>query len=810
MKNSISLIEMDKHDSLAPTQKEMKSAVKKDELSNLIKQSPNRKFIGVFRIYLWFYNIVNPERMNRDIEKKKEKLVLKNEKRRAKGKNDKPYKKPWRQWFAEDIGEIPVVFDSSLARSSVDQIENYLYNKGFFNPQVSYEVDKDTLTNKAKVKYLVAPKIPYRINRIDFFIQNEAIEKIIFKDVIKKDSLIHHGDRFDLNDLHAYQTELNRNIRDHGYWMFNPSMVYFQADTNLNKYMVNLSLFVNDSRLGGNEEKQQSAIYYKRFYINNIYVNTSYPSLKDKNDNIIAIDTIDYRNKEILYQHRLRYNPKLFQRSMLIHKDSLFSVQETEITFKKLFELGSFDLVNISYNQEPIKDSSLQFLPLNAFINLNPAKNQSISFEGTSTNNDGNLGIAGSITYSHKNIFRGAEQLRISFSGGVEAQQSLDEPSQTTAYFNTIEVSPQIELIFPHFVAPFSYTRFKRILNPKTSIVANFNYQDRPDYQRTTTTSFFGYKWNSSQEINNQLNIVQVAYTKIEKTQEFQDYLDDLNNSVLEASYEDNVVPSMKYIGTFNNQLSTFQPRVFFTRFLLQEAGVLTRLMYKSFNGPENEDGEYLFNGIAFANFIKTEADMRFYNNFDENNALAMRFDIGSAWTLKNLDVLPFTDAFFVGGSNSNRAWRPRTLGPGSSIDSTGVDSYDKIGEIKLDMSLEYRFNLVSIIDLALFIDASNIWYMPRDGLTKDDPAVFNVNRFLGEIAIGSGFGVRLNFNFFLIRFDFGLQTKIPSAPIGERWIWQPKTLYNQQIDEINEINGSTLPYYRPITIFNLAIGYPF
>ena len=809
MNNKIDIVPMQKSDSLAPSRKELKFAIDKDEVTKLVRQVPNRKFLGVARIYLGFYNLVGPDKMAQDIQEKNEKTARKNEKRAAKGKKDKKYKKPWRQWFAEDIGEPPVLYDSSQAEISVSQIENYLYNKGFFNSKVNYEVVLDSVKHRAKVHYTVAPEIPYLINKIDFHIQNPEIEKIILKDVIRRDSLIHHGDRFDLNDLQKYQMALNRNIRDHGYYLFNSSMIYFQADTNLNKYSVNLSLYVNDSRLGVENSTVKKANLYKKFYLENIYINTSYPEVKDEFNHTIPYDTLVYKNKEILYQHRFRYNPKLFQRSMLLKKNGLYSVSETELTFKKLFELGSFDLVNISYERTNVSDTTKQYLPLNAFINLNPAKNQSISFEATTLNNDGNLGIAGSISYSHKNIFKGAEQLRISFSGGVEAQQALDEPDNTS-YFNTLEISPQIELIFPHFVAPFSYNRFKRILNPKTSVAINFNYQDRPDYKRTTTTSYFGYKWNSSDFINNQLNLIQVAYTKIDKSQSFQEYLDDLNNSVVEASFEDNVVPSIKYIGNFNNQLSTFQQRIFFTRFLLQEAGVFTRLMYQALDGPTNEDGQYIFNNIAFANFIKTEVDFRFYNNFDENNTLAARIDLGSAWTLKNLPVLPFTDAFFVGGSNSNRAWRPRTLGPGSTFDSTGVDSYDKIGEIKIDLSLEYRFNLVSIIDLALFIDASNIWYMPGDGLTLDDPSVFNPERFLGEIAIGTGFGVRLNFNFFLIRFDFGLQTKDPSAEIGERWLWQPKTLYNQRIDEINELNGTDLPYFRSTTIFNLAIGYPF
>ena len=235
-----------------------------------------------------------------------------------------------------------------------------------------------------------------------------------------------------------------------------------------------------------------------------------------------------------MYEHRFRYNPKLFQRALLLSKDSLYSVNNTELTFKKLFELGSFDLVNISYNQADIVDATKEFAPLDAFINLNPAKNQSVSFETTTTNNGGNLGISGSISYSHKNIFKGAEQLRISLFGGVEAQQSLDAPSNTN-YFNTIEISPEIELIFPHFVTPFNYSKFSKILNPKTSIAISYNYQNRPDYTRTTTTSYYSYKWNSSEKLNHQFNIFQISFTDIAKEPFFQKYLDELNNAVLEA-----------------------------------------------------------------------------------------------------------------------------------------------------------------------------------------------------------------------------------------------------------------------------------
>jgi hypothetical protein len=805
MSNHIDLLSS--ADSLAPKKKELKRIIKKEDLINLIRQSPNRKFLGITRMYLGFYNTINPEKLERDIKKQQVKHQKKNIKRLAKGKSEKEYKKPLREWAAVEIGELPVIYDSIIAERTVDQIENYLYNKGFFKPEVNYTTKMDSLKRRIVIDYSVEPKIPYTINKMEFLVQNPEISTIINAQILSKDSIIYKGDRFDLNDLQNYQRQLTRMIRENGFYLFNTSMVYFQADTNLNSHTVNLSLNVNDFRL--KEQDGKISNYYRKFYVNNIYINTSYPSRDYENGDPIPYDTIYYNDKSILYQHHFRYNPKLFQRALLISKDSLYSVDQTELSFKKLFELGNFDLVNISYNQTSIKDSTTNYLLLDAYINLNSAKNQSISFETTTTNNGGYLGISGAISYSHKNFFKGSEELRISLSGGVEAQQLINEET-AKSNFNTFEISPEIELLFPHFVLPFSYTRFRRILNPKTSIAINYNYQNRPDYTRTTTSSYFGYKWNSSRKINHQLNLFQISFTKIEKEQIFQDYIDELNNAVLEASYTDNVVPSTKYIGTFNNQTSSFQRNVYYTRLLLQSAGSGAVLLSELFNTKQDSLGRYTMRDIPFAHFIKTEIDFRSFTHFDENNSIAYRVDVGSAWTLKNLDVIPFTDAFFVGGSNSNRAWRPRTLGPGSSFDSTGVEAYDKIGEIKIDLSLEYRFNLVSFVDLAIFLDASNIWYMPRAGVSMDDPVIFNANRFLGEIAIGTGFGVRLNFNFFLIRFDFGLQTKDPSAPIGERWIWQPKVKYNQRVDGINAIDDRGLPHYRSTTIFNLAIGYPF
>ena len=354
MSNRTQIVYMDKHAENTTSKKEIKLSIDKDELNNLIRQNPNRKIFGVSRLYLWFYNMINPQIMANKIIKKKARIDKKNKRKASKGKEEKEYGKTWREWFAKEIGELPVIYDSSLAEISIKQMENYLYNKGFFKPNVSYEVKLDSTKRRAWVYYSLAPQVPHRINKMTYHIQNPEIESIIFNEFLSKDSLIYKGERFDMNKLQQFQSTLTRKIRNHGFYLFNQSLVYFQADTSMGDYQVNLTLFVDDNRIQVNETEGESIspTYYKKFYIDNVFINTSYPALKNKNDEIIPYDTLTYQNKSILYQHRFRYQPKLFQRTLIISKDSLYNVDDTELTFRKLFELGSFDLVNISYNQQ--------------------------------------------------------------------------------------------------------------------------------------------------------------------------------------------------------------------------------------------------------------------------------------------------------------------------------------------------------------------------------------------------------------------------------------------------------------------------
>jgi outer membrane protein assembly factor BamA len=824
VKNNVSLTKEKDKDS----RKAINEIFNKETFDEIIKQQPNHKILGVFRLHLGIYNNIDTLKLERDIKKKEEKLATKNEKRKAKDKKLKKYKKPWRQWLSEDVGEPPVVYDTVLTNRSISEFNFYLYNKGFFNPKISYytspetssDAERDSSKKKIKVYYIIDPGTSHRLNKIEFDIPNNDIRRIVNQDIALNDSILKVGNRLDLDHLEKYQTHLSRLLKSNGYFLFNRSLIYFEVDTGYYNNTASLTLKINKDHIPVDNTDSTKLDMFQKFYVKNITVNTNYPPLKYSDDEPLAYDTIEYNGINILYQYKVNFKPKSLKRGLMFSKDSLYNLNESNLTYRKLYSLGVFDIVSVNYENNNSVDSKDGNLPLDAVINLKPTKDQNVSLEGITTNNGGNLGIKGSINYTHKNIFKGAEHLVLSVSGGVEAQNSLGQSQDQPFGLNTIEVATGIEIIFQKFLLPKSYKRFALIENPKTFFKIDLSYQQSPDYSGTILSGYFGYRWNSGKLLSHRLNVFQVSQVKIDKSPAFDEYLKSLNNAVVEAIYDDRFIPSTKYTLTLNNQLKPNQKRAIVTYFTFQQAGNIAYLLGNAFNAPTNDQGQFEIGGSAFAQFLKGEVDFRHYNYINKKNAVAYRVDLGTAVPYGNLNVIPFNDAFFVGGSNSNRGWRARTLGPGSFFDSTGVETYDKVADIKIDLSLEYRFNLIGVFDLALFVDAGNIWFLPQgDVLTKDSPVVFNPNRFISEIAIGVGAGVRLNFNFFLLRFDFGLQTKDPSIDPGERWIFQSKDDYNQKIDDVNQFkidnpelypNPVLLDHYRTTVIFNLAIGYPF
>nr|MDQ3101866.1 outer membrane protein assembly factor [Bacteroidota bacterium] len=346
---------------------------------------------------------------------------------------------------------------------------------------------------------------------------------------------------------------------------------------------------------------------------------------------------------------------------------------------------------------------------------------------------------------------------------------------------------------------------FARAASPRTAITLLYNFQQRPDFTRTLAKMSYGYEWSRRRKLTFGLYPLEVNVIRIpRRSAEFQSYLEQANDPVLTDSYTDHLIAGMRALMTINTQETSRTPNVFYSRTSVEWAGNPVFIPMRAF-GVETLDtaGNKFFTvaGVRYAEFVKVDQEFRWRRMIHDRSSMAFRLSGGIGVPYGNLGVLPFESSFFVGGANGLRAWRARSVGPGSY--SSPVHAFDRIGEIRMEGNAEYRFHLIGFLEGALFADVGNIWNLEQD-VRKPGSAISG--EFLSELAVGTGFGARLNFDFFIVRLDLGLQTKDPSLPKGERWLFEPKTEY---IEGLIEQEADVLEY-RPQVNFNLGIGYPF
>jgi len=784
--------------------------IDREELEDVLRQEPNRKILGV-RFYLWAYNVPNPEKFDKRNEKRLKKLEKKNTKRIEKGKKPKEFK-PFGSWWRETVGEPPVVYDTSLVVKSVEQVETFLVKHGYFNAEVRAEVKVHERKQMKEVTYKVNTHVPYLIDSLSFDISDERLS-FLTQESRRLRKHVSEGDRFDIDKLDKEREELTAYFRNRGYYDFHKELIYFDVDSALNRHAVNLTLGIIPRKVPY-EGNPDSLIVkpYKRYRFRNIYI-IDRPSLRGTE--ILSSDTIRMRGYTIINQNQLKVKPKILTQNVLFHPEEYYRIDQVTRTYRRLSALSIVRASSIQF--DPVSKDPENRL-LDAYIGLTPAPKQNFSLEWSGTNQGGFLGISGVLGYQNRNIFKSAEVLKLEIRGGIEAQQLLTESGTDAEInddvergfaFNTLEFGPQISLTFPKFLLPVRAERFAKSANPRTTLIANLSYQRRPDYERTRSFGSIVYKWNESQTKEWQISPLELSLIKIDRSAAFDERLEEINDPFLTNSFQDHFIQSTRVAFILNTQRSEeYKRNFFFYRAELESAGSLLRGIYNLSDAQVNENGGYEALGIQFAQYLKTIHDFRYYNVPNEKMSTAYRFSVGVGLPLENLDVLPFEKSFFAGGANGIRAWQARTLGPGSYRDPE--QNFDKIGDILLEGNIEYRFDITDIFEGAFFVDAGNIWNINPQPARPG--AVFAIDRFLGEIAIGLGTGARFNFDFFLIRLDLGLQVKDPSLDRGERWLFQPKTDYNAYIDGVNATREDLpdLPYYRWQWNLNIGIGYPF
>ncbi len=722
--------------------------INQDQIETIIKQKPNRKILGLFRFHLGVNNLFKEESEN--------KIKL-------------------------NVGELPVIYDSLLTEKSVTQLKIYVNNKGYFDNQVSYKTKIHK--NKIKIEYNITAGEAYTIKKTDYIVEDEAMKKnqlFLLKTILK----LHPGSVFDIDVLDAERERIKTELKNQGYYYFTKEYIKYKVDTAVGDKQVAVYLYIKKQKIEDQINDTIIEANHSKYNINNVnvYLSKNFKD-KDKED----FDTLSFKNIMVRFDtsngNKLKYRPRMLNHAISLKKGELYLLDNQQYTYKHLSELRLFKNISVSY--EDIGNNKL-----NTNLFLTPSLTKSFSIEGIGTNSGGNLGVEGNLIYQNKNLFHGGEHLTAKLNGGLEIQQLInqeqEEETNFLGVFNTIEFGPELNLEFPRFLLPINLEKFSIRANPKTNLNLLLNFQKRPEYTRNLTQFTFGYFWKESKYKKHYVTPINVSVIDLEPTTEFQEKLDQENNPFILNSYKDHFINSTTYSFIFNNQSINKSRDFIYFKFNAEFAGNIqyyfSQLTNKPFDDPETES--YKVFNIRYAQFIKTDLDLRFYSQ-SKSTSFVQRINIGVGVPYKNLNVLPFEKSYYGGGANGIRAWQARSLGPGSLADSLTINSLNQIGELKIEGNAEYRFDLTKLVEGAVFVDAGNIWILTED--ENRPKAEFKPEKFWRDIAIGVGVGLRLDFNFFLIRFDLASKLKDPASSTPEKFdlIWNKPTL-------------------------NLGIGYPF
>ena len=776
------------------------------EITDYIAQRPNQLVLGI-PFPLHFYNIGNQEFEN-NFEVWKENnpgrynftTSVFSEKQ---ARRSRSFKYNTHQWFLNN-GEPPVILDSKKTLQTINNLTLHYFNEGYFNIKVNSE--QQFLKNKkVAVRYNVDTGEPYLIDSISTKIESKVLDSIY--NTSKNNAYIEEGEQFKFSSFANEKNRLTKLFRNSGVFRFNSNVITFEADSSNSNYKSNIELIINDSI---------SNFPFKIQRINNIVIHTDYSyNTKDKAIN----DSLNYNGYSFVAQNKLKYNPKLLLNSIFIEPKAIYKDLTRELTRKHLRGLDNFRTVDIKYTE-------LANDLLDATIYLTPLSKYSIGFSTELTHsNIRQLGISGKLSFLNRNIFKGAEILKFSVQGSfLDSKDAADNEKLLNAW----EIGGDVSLELPRFLLPFKTDRIvPKSMAPKTNFIIGTSLQKNIGLDKQKFTSIVDYTWESSNTTNHSFQLLNAQFIKNLNIDSYFDvYTSEYNElteiqeeffpneeltadnalefiqSNIDSGFENSnpdeyqtaknietrhgiitenvIIPSSAYTFTYNNSENYKDTDFSFFRARLVSSGNFLTLLTK--NKDEN-DVKTLFK-TPISQYLRTDLEYKKFWNISLENVLAFRSFVGIAVPYGNSNTIPFSRSYFIGGPNDLRAWKIYDLGPGST--KSGLEY--NVGNLKFISSLEYRFKIINSIKGALFIDAGNIWDITNSEVNSSE-AKFNGLNSIKDIAIGSGFGLRYDLNFILLRLDLGFKTYEPYLPKGTQWF------------ENYNLNN---------TVYNFGISYPF
>lgn len=652
----------------------------------------------------------------------------------------------WTCRLMRKLGEAPVLYDSLQSERTIGDIRQVLGNAGYMHSRV--EEIRETKGKKMRVWYHVQPQERYTVRSIRRVVEDEGLRPFLCgPDTLQ--SLLKVGVPFDVNTLNGERNRIASYLLNHGYHKFTKENVRFSADTARVSTQVDVTMRVTLHQENGRTE----ATNHRRYTIGHVNF------LTDVTSPTLPTDTLDtgdgYR---FLHQGPLHFRKKLLKGHTMVHPGELYNDSYFRRTYTNYTRLGAIAFSNIQLDERG--DT------LDCNIVVNHAKPHSFGFDVEATNSAGDLGAALSTSYQNKNLFHGSETFTFKIRGAYEAITGLEGYEGN----NYIEFGTEARLSFPAFLFPYVKREWGMLHNASSEISLQYNRQNRPEFHRRVLTAAWRYRWTSrSQHIQHRFDLLEVNYVYmpwISRTFREQ-YLDSLGrtNAILRYNYENLLITKLGYTYSYNSlgpNERTYGKNAYTFRFNIETSGNVLNTFSQLIDAPRNDMGQYRFCGIAFAQYVRGDIDYAKSFRIDKNNSVAIHGAIGVAYPYGNSNQLPFEKRYFAGGANSVRGWSVRSLGPGGYNGADrGINFLNQSGDIKLDLSLEYRAHLFWKFSGALFVDGGNIWTI-RDYPDQPDGA-FHFGTFLKQIAVSYGIGLRMDANFFIVRFDAGMKAIDPA-----------------------------------------------
>ncbi len=634
----------------------------------------------------------------------------------------------------------PVIYDSLQARLTCQDLLTAMQNQGFMHAGV--KLYTTTKGKKMDATYLLHPGRLFYIGKVIYDVEDEHIQDILHLDQ-EANQHLKAGQRFTVEALDNERKRITELLVNDGYFRFHKDFIQFSADTIAGQRDIALTL------------------HLMKYKANSSAPETEHPRYEMRHIKFLSNDS-----------DRIHLRRQVLLNATALKQGRPYSASALQRTYNNFARLQAVRYTNIRFTEvadsNRLEESFSQGLHNNRLLDCNiqisTNKPSTIAFQPEGTNTAGDLGAAASLTYTNRNVFRGSEQLSVELRGAYEAITGLEGYQDQ----NYTEYSIESKLVFPRFVAPFLSKSFRRKQTASSELSVSWDLQNRPEFHRRVFSTAWRYRWTEPRHhLAWRFDLLDLNYVYMPWISETfkRDYLDDVDNRnvILRYNYEDIFIMKMGFGLSYSDGVNA-------VRVNAESSGNLLGAVSKAFGLKTNQDGQHTLFNIAYAQYAKFDVDYTHLMQFDKRNALALHAGMGVAYPYGNSTVLPFEKRYFSGGANSVRGWGVRELGPGKFKGTDGrIDFINQTGDLKLDLNAEYRTSLFWKFEGALFVDAGNIWTLRN---YEDQPGgQFKLDEFYKQIAASYGLGIRLNFDYFILRFDMGMKAINPAYETSdEHW----------------------------------------